>query len=180
MDERELLLLGILKSQSQHGYQINEFIERNLGRVTDMKKPTAYAILDRLSQRGYSTVHMEQEGNRPPRKVYAITPAGEEYFYSLLRHSLAEPARQPAAGGTALMFLDDLSMAERITLVRQRIEALEALIADYDRAPKHRYQMGIGLAVDMQAHLLRAERDWLAQELLPRLEHIAAESARVE
>ena len=30
MDERALLLLGILRGQSQHGYQINEFIERNL------------------------------------------------------------------------------------------------------------------------------------------------------
>jgi DNA-binding PadR family transcriptional regulator len=49
MDERALLLLGVLRVQSQHGYQINEFIERTLGRVTDMKKPTAYAILERLS-----------------------------------------------------------------------------------------------------------------------------------
>jgi hypothetical protein len=32
-DERILLLLGLLTTQSQHGYQINEFIEHNLGRV---------------------------------------------------------------------------------------------------------------------------------------------------
>src|SRR5690606_5170873 len=67
MDERELLLLGLLRAQSQHGYQINEFIEKNLRRVTDMKKATAYAILDRLARDGHAVTHREQEGNRPPR-----------------------------------------------------------------------------------------------------------------
>ena len=34
MDERHLLLLGLLLNQSQHGYSINEFIEKNLGHVS--------------------------------------------------------------------------------------------------------------------------------------------------
>ncbi|UZM97849.1 hypothetical protein OL548_23235 [Lysinibacillus sp. MHQ-1] len=38
MEHRSLILLGLLMGQSQHGYQINEFIERNLSTVTDMKK----------------------------------------------------------------------------------------------------------------------------------------------
>ncbi|HYB01600.1 MAG TPA: hypothetical protein VED37_15385 [Ktedonobacteraceae bacterium] len=44
MDERMLLLLGLLKAQSQHGYQINEFIEHNLKRMIDMKRSTAYSL----------------------------------------------------------------------------------------------------------------------------------------
>ena len=59
MDERTLLLLGMLRIESQHGYQLNEFIEHNLGRVTDMKKPTAYALLDRLEQSGAITSRLE-------------------------------------------------------------------------------------------------------------------------
>ena len=84
MDERALLLLGMLRAQSQHGYQINEFIERNLSRVTDMKKPTAYAILDRLARDGYVRVHSEQEGNRPPRNVYYLTVNGVRWFELIL------------------------------------------------------------------------------------------------
>ena len=59
MDERTLLLLGMLRIESQHGYQLNEFIEHNLARVTDMKKPTAYALLDRLEQSGAITSRLE-------------------------------------------------------------------------------------------------------------------------
>lgn len=176
MDERALLLLGMLKVQSQHGYQINEFIERSLGRVAEMKKPTAYAILDRLSRDGYITVHSEQEGNRPPRKVYAITPAGERLYFELLRRHLAEPERQPAAGGIALMFLDDLAGPERIALLRQRVAKLDELIATYERAPRHEHGLGVDLAVEQQLHLLRAERTWLTTELLPRLAEQSAVS----
>ena len=170
MDERALLLLGMLRVQSQHGYQLNEFIERSLGRVTDMKKPTAYALLERLSQGGYVTVRSEQEGSRPPRKVYAITPSGEKLYQELLRTHLATPQRTPAAGGIALMFLDDLPAAERVELVRRRLGALDELLATYAEAPKHGHGLGVDLAIEQQRHTLRAERDWLAAELLPRLE----------
>ena len=47
-----VLLLGLLTTQSQHGYQINEFIEHNLGRVSLMKKATAYALLTRMEAAG--------------------------------------------------------------------------------------------------------------------------------
>ena len=79
----------ITYAQSQHGYQINEFIERNLSTITDMKKPTAYATLDKLSKQGYIEVHTEQEGNRPPRKVYSINEKGKQYFYELLIQNLS-------------------------------------------------------------------------------------------
>ncbi|HET8628279.1 MAG TPA: PadR family transcriptional regulator, partial [Thermomicrobiales bacterium] len=75
-DERALLLLGVLMTQSQHGYQINDFIERTLCNVTAMKKPTAYLILDRLAAAGHVSVRSEQQGNRPPRKVYTVTDSG--------------------------------------------------------------------------------------------------------
>ena len=80
MEQRSLILLGLLMGQSQHGYQINEFIERNLSTVTDMKKPTAYATLDKLSQNGYIDIQLEQEGNRPTRKVYSINDSGNLFL----------------------------------------------------------------------------------------------------
>lgn len=52
MDERALLLLGMHMVHSQHDYQINEFIEMNLSRVTNLKKSTACATLDRLADAG--------------------------------------------------------------------------------------------------------------------------------
>lgn len=162
MDERALLLLGILRVQSQHGYQINEFIERNLSRVTDMKKPTAYALLERLSQAGYVEVRSEQEGKRPPRKVYSITPSGERLFLVLLRENLARAERMTFAGDVGLMFLDHLPREEALGLLGQRLARLREQITAYEHAPRHEHSSGVALALEHILVLLRAEQDWLA------------------
>ena len=162
MDERSLLLLGILKMQSQHGYQINEFIERNLCDVTDMKKATAYATLDRLCQAGDVQMQVEQVGNRPPRRVYAITPQGEEHFQELLHASLAEAGRLILPGAIGLMFLHHLPHAEAVGYLQQRFAHLSTQIAVYEQAPPHRAQRGVDLAITRQLVLLRADREWLA------------------
>jgi DNA-binding PadR family transcriptional regulator len=161
MDERALLLLGILRAQSQHGYQINEFIERTLGRIADMKKPTAYALLDRLCQAGHVAVHTEREGNRPPRKVYAITPSGETLFFDLLRSNLATPDRLGGEGDIGMMFLDSLPVKDALALLERRRVQLDEQIVAYEQAPKHEHGLGVDLALERQLTLLRADREWL-------------------
>lgn len=161
MDERALLLLGLLRTQSQHGYQLNEFIEKNLSRVTDMKKATAYAVLERLSQDGFVGVHTEQEGNRPPRKVYSIRPAGEEQFLNLLRMTLAQADRLALTGNIGLMFLDHLPRDEAVICLRQRLARLDEQIAALAALPQHRHGLGVDLALTREQVLLRADRDWL-------------------
>ncbi len=165
MDERALLLLGILRAQSQHGYQINEFIERNLSRVTDMKKPTAYAILDRLSRDGYVQMRTEQEGNRPPRKVYSITPKGEQAFEDLLRTTLAHADRFSAPGDIGLMFLAHLPPTEAIALLEQRQADLAGQRASYERAPRHEYDLGARLAIERILLHMETERRWLTDAI---------------
>ena len=165
MDERTLLLLGILRAQSLHGYQINEFIERNLSRVTDMKKATAYAILDRLSRGGYVSAQSEQVGNRPTRKVYTITDSGEELFLSLLRESLRTSEAPTLSGDIGLMFLDELPRDEVLACLRQRLGMLEQRIAVYQQAPPHGYGMGVDLSLDHMLHLLRSDRSWLERAI---------------
>lgn len=165
MDERALLLLGILRAQSQHGYQVNEFIERNLSRVTDMKKATAYAILDRLSQGGYVSVQSEQAGNRPPRKVYTITLSGEDLFLQLLRENLCSFDSSAIAGDIGLMFLDELPRDDALSCLEKRLDKLDQQIAIYEQAPPHGHGLGVDLALDHVLHLLRADRDWLARAI---------------
>jgi len=168
VDERSLLLLGMLRIQSQHGYQLNEFIEHNLARVTDMKKPTAYALLDRLEQSGAISSRLEQEGARPPRKVYAITEQGEQLFRTLLRETLAAAQPYVIAGDIGLMFLDALPLAEALALLEQRLAAIREQVAALDQIPAHHLGLGIDLTIEHQAVLLRADEAWLSR-LIARL-----------
>ncbi len=161
VDERSLLLLGLLLVQSQHGYQLNEFIERNLSRVTDMKKSTAYATLDRLCDAGFVDKHMEQEGNRPPRKVYAMTSAGKQHFYDMLRENLSHADQMNFASDIGMMFLDHLSRKEVLKLLESRLHQLQTQVDAYASAPKHRYGLGVDFAIEHHLVHLRADVTWL-------------------
>lgn len=165
MDDTDLLLLGLLKMQAGHGYQINEFIERNLGRMAHVKRATAYAILERLHQEGYAAVRMEQEGNRPPRKVFSITPAGEAHFLDLLRQSLTRAKSTTGQSSIAfrfgLAFITDLPREEMRSVVGAWIAATEEEIAEFEAIPHHPMP-GVHLMLEHHLVLLWAERDWLA------------------
>lgn len=161
MDERMLLLLGLLKAQSQHGYQINEFIEHNLKRVIDMKRSTAYSLLDRLCEQGYAEGHMQQRGNRPPKKVYTLTDAGEKAFLETLRTLLTEAESVTVPFEIALMFLDQLSAMEVQEVLQQRLLHVEQVLADLEAAPAHGQGRGVDLAFAHRRALLKAELTWL-------------------
>lgn len=165
MDERTLLLLGILMSQRWHGYQIHDFIEKNLGRMTGMKKPTAYALLERLRKAGLVMEHVEQEGNRPQRHVYIITPEGETAFHALLRQNLGQADRARQGGDIGLLFLDHLPRPEAVHYLEQRLRQLEDLITDHQQIPSHDHVYGVDLALARQLSLLEADRDWLRSTL---------------
>ncbi|QBD74687.1 PadR family transcriptional regulator [Ktedonosporobacter rubrisoli] len=170
MDDRALLLLGLLRMQDLHGYQLNEFIEKNLSLVTEMKKATAYAILDRLREAGYIRMSVEQKGNRPQRQVYSITSAGEAHFLHLLRENLARADRTTFAGDIGLMFFDQLPRNEAIKHLKHRLSEIEALLTQYERSlGESRHTEGVNLAIEHLVVLLRADQEWLSQ-LLRRLE----------
>lgn len=166
MDERMLLLLGLLKAQSQHGYQINEFIEHNLKRVIDMKRSTAYSLLDRLCEQGYAESSLQQHGNRPPKKVYALTSAGEQAFHQTLQTLLSEEERLTVPFEIALMFLDHLSMPEFHRALQQRLRHVEQHLADLEAMPMHGDGQGVNLSFAHRKALLKAEQTWL-EEIIP-------------
>lgn len=165
MDERELLILGLLKAQSQHGYKINEFIERNLGRVSDMKKSTAYAILKRLDQSGLVSSTAGQEGNRPTKKIYSITEAGEEKFDSLLREVLSHSSETTPLGDIGVMFIDHLPPSEVVACLRERLGKVERMLAVYSNTPRHGSGIGVDLAISHHMRILTADRDWLLEAI---------------
>src|SRR5690242_8184236 len=109
---RELLLLGLLRKGDMHGYGLNDFIEQYLALCADLKKPTAYALLNRMEEQGWVERHAEQVGKRPPRHIYRLTAVGEAQFQALLRENLAayHPVRFSADIGLA--FADALSAEE--------------------------------------------------------------------
>jgi len=165
LDERILLLLGLLKTQSQHGYQINEFIENNLARVSGMRKATAYSMLARLARAGLVESSEEQAGNRPVRRIYSLLPAGRELFDTMLESVLANPETVEPPGDIALMFIDHLTRDAACAALRQRLDHLRQQVARLEAIPVHGAGIGVDLSIGRRLALLRADLAWFEEAL---------------
>lgn len=165
--ERKLLLLGLLRSQEMSGYQLNELIDSHMRASVQLKKPTAYRLLSKMADDGWITYTEEREGNRPLRRVYAITPKGEAAFQQLLRDSLADYSPAEFRSAISLAFLDALPAEERLSLLRKRNSVIKNLL---QTALTHGDDHGgFRLLTEHQIRHLSTDLEWLS-EVIARLE----------
>jgi DNA-binding PadR family transcriptional regulator len=157
--DRQLLLLGLLRREGMHGYQLNEFIEEKMQFCTDLKKSTAYYFLDKLSQEGYVEMEEIQEGKRPPRQVYHITKKGEAYFFELLRDNLAEYERSYYPMDIGIAFMDQLPPAEISGYLREKRDKVQAELEVLENTTGHKGTLQHVL--DRNRRLVQTELAWL-------------------
>ncbi len=159
--EKKLLLLGMLRMQQMHGYQLNDFIDTHMGASVQLTKPTAYHLLKQMADEGWISYTEEQEGNRPPRRVYAITPAGEEAFQNLLRLCLADFTPAEFKSDISLLFLEMIPPPEAILLLQKRRQVIEEMLEPYqDNEPDH-HAGGFRFLIERQKHYLKSEIAWV-------------------
>lgn len=159
--ERRLLLLGMLRMQEMHGYQLNDFIDTHLGASVQLTKPTAYHLLNKMTEEGLISYQDDKEGNRPPRRVYKITSEGEVAFQALLRECLADYRPAEFRSDIPLAFLEEMPAVEAMSLLHQRRQAIEALLRPFrDHGDEH--DVGsFGLLVEHRKRHLMAELAWV-------------------
>lgn len=83
----EHALLGFLRSQPMHGYEIYQHLTDPAGLwlVWRIKQSQLYALLIRLESEGYIASTLQPQDSRPPRKVFRLTRAGRERFAGWVR-----------------------------------------------------------------------------------------------
>lgn len=129
--EKKLMLLGLLRAGESHGYRLMEMLDRHIGSSTDLKKPTAYRLLEEMMRDGWLIYRDEKEGRRPTRRVFTITSAGRKQFIKLLSRSLER--YQPAVyqHDIGLMFVDALSPEEVVRQLRKRLKIINLHREEY-------------------------------------------------
>jgi len=173
--QHRLLVLGLLRMQEMHGYQLADVIESHFGDGDVIKKPTLYDTLKRLEASGSVTSRDDQEGNRPPRTVYSLTTQGEEEFLDLLREHIGSYRAPDLRDEVALLFLGVLPPDEARSQLTIRKESLMDALAREPQEDQH--HGALDAVVSRRMHHLRAEAAWL-DELLADLAAEAGGDAR--
>lgn len=133
-----LLVLGLLKLQAMHGYQLGDLIDKRLKYLTDLKKPTLYHLLGKLETDGLVTKTVSRSGNRPERFTYELTSAGAARFRELLQANLKGSHDAYFADDIGLLFLSELDatdarayLAEKQMHVNERIRGMQHAVAQH-------------------------------------------------
>ncbi len=119
------LVLGMLKLAPAHGYELRVRVREELGPAWRVASSQLYAWLHRLEEQGLIQSSTVEAPGRPPRTVYALTPAGEKRFWAWL---LADPLTERRPRGTFLVrlyFLNRFSPELLPEYVAREREALE-------------------------------------------------------
>ena len=74
----ELAVMGILYHGRHYGYSLVRALSE--GGTTPLKEGTVYPILARLDREGLVLSEWVESVQGPPRKYYALTPAGRRLF----------------------------------------------------------------------------------------------------
>lgn len=80
----EYALLGLIRRGQIHGYNLLQELSGpdGLSEIWEIKISQVYAFLNKLEGQGYLKSERLQESEYPARRLYTITPAGEEAFLS--------------------------------------------------------------------------------------------------
>lgn len=125
MKVQELIILGILKQQPRHGYEIKKILQKELGIFTALENKSIYYPLKIMEQKGFIKKTTTQTKGRLFRYVYAITSRGNKAFNALAMDALLSEKRPFIDIDIPLYFLPYLEKKEVLARLRLRKRFLE-------------------------------------------------------
>ncbi len=121
----EVAILGFLKEEALHGYELKQRIAALSGHARPLSDGALYPAIARLERQGRLTRRQEPGTAAAPRQVLELTPQGEA---ELLRR-LRDPAGLDISNGShffvLLAFLKYLQPAEQRGVLQRRLDFLE-------------------------------------------------------
>lgn len=125
----ELAVLGLLKERPMHGYQLSRELTESLGGLWRVSYGSLYPTLRRLERDAAIESEAGDERGARRKKVYRITPQGEQVFLELLQESPQDTQTEDARFRMRLAFFRYLSPETRIRLLERRRQALQARLS---------------------------------------------------
>jgi DNA-binding PadR family transcriptional regulator len=125
----ELAVLGLLKERPMHGYQLSRELGESLGGLWRVSYGSLYPTLRRLERDGAIESEAGDQRGARRKKVYRITPSGEQLFLELLQEQPQDTQTEDARFRMRLAFFRYLPPETRIRLLERRRQALQQRLA---------------------------------------------------
>ena len=170
----ELALLSLIVEQPRHAYEIEQVIEeRNMRYWTEIGFSSIYRLLSKLEEAGWLSGQLQPpEGRGPARKVYHLTPAGENAWREGALQTLAKPERKSSSFLLGLDNLGVLPPTEVQQAINTNLTNQQSVYQQLSLAVENhplREDFFISIFFDYLLSHLAAEIKWL-QDLSERLE----------
>ncbi len=122
----EQLALGLVLAEPKHGYQLYAAYQAAFGSIWKVGRSKFYAALAALHEGGYLSVTTEYQSDRPPRKVYAVTPAGRNHFEAWLQRPVTPMRAVRVEFMAKLRFFDLLGLSGVDQLLDEQLAVARA------------------------------------------------------
>lgn len=125
----EILILAILRSKPQHGYEIKKNVDRVLGGSVTMNNKVLYPSLKRFEEMGAVLRAVERQEGKPDRHIYQLTDRGTELLLAMLSDFTPELAGNVAEFLVRVAFFDMLEPEICLQILTNRREAVSRSLA---------------------------------------------------
>ena len=167
----EHAILGFLNYRPFTGYELKRVFDKSIRHFWPADQSQIYKTLAKLAERGYATIEVVHQEDRPSRKIYHITDDGRAQLMEWVgRTPDAEDFREPfliqvffsglLSDEDAIRMLE-IKAAELNSILEHMTALSEQDVADDARDAPPRDQFFWYLTLDHGLWMIQAARDWL-------------------
>ena len=164
----DLIVLGMLKTESLSAYDIQKLVEyRNISKWVKISTPSLYKKVIQLENKGYITGSTVKEGKMPEKAVYSLTKAGEAEFEKLMMEIATKPIQIFLDFNAVIVNLPSLPTEKQqicLTDIEENVNVLKSYLEENISLKENVPEIPeIGMAVLHQQYaLVQSIETWIA------------------
>jgi PadR family transcriptional regulator, regulatory protein AphA len=163
-------ILGFLNYLPLSGYDLKKMFDTSVQHFWPADQSQIYRTLARLTGQGFVEMELIHQQDRPDRKVYSITPAGQAELQDWLK-SMPPPKPDHSSSLIQVFFCGQLSNAEILAKFETMAAMMKVILQRYQQVPDQidQYSRMVNskretffwlLTLDLGLRSIRANLDW--------------------